>query len=58
MSGLSVAEIADKRGASVLTVRTQLRSILEKTQSSRQADLFKLTGLLNGPSSNAIPVKG
>ncbi len=58
MSGLSVAEIADKRGASVLTVRTQLRSILEKTQSSRQADLFKLNGLLNGPSSKASPRKG
>jgi DNA-binding CsgD family transcriptional regulator len=41
-----VAEIADARGVSVHTVKTPLKLILEKTQSSRQMDLSRLQRLL------------
>ncbi len=40
--GLSLAEIASLRACSVNTVRNQLRSILEKTGTSRQAELVAL----------------
>jgi DNA-binding CsgD family transcriptional regulator len=46
VGGRSVAEIADARGVSVHTVKTQLKLILEKTQSSRQMDLSRLQRLL------------
>ncbi len=40
--GLTVAEIADLRACSVNTVRNQLRSILAKTDTNRQAELVAL----------------
>ncbi len=49
LSGATVQEVAARRGASVHTVRIQLRSVLEKTQSSRQADLFRLAKLMTLP---------
>jgi DNA-binding CsgD family transcriptional regulator len=42
LNGASVAEIAQARSSSINTVRTQVRVILEKTGSDRQADLFRL----------------
>ncbi|OYU70415.1 MAG: hypothetical protein CFE28_10695 [Alphaproteobacteria bacterium PA2] len=44
--GLSVQQVAEGRGSTVLTVRSQVKAILEKTQSNRQSDLFRLQGLL------------
>ena len=51
LSGNNPEDIARSRGVSVHTVRTQIRTILEKTQSTRQADLFRLTGLTTGHRS-------
>ena len=48
IQGLSPRQIAEKRMASVETVRTQLKFVLEKTQSERQAELFRLQPLF-GP---------
>ena len=45
IEGLSVKEIADERGTSEQTVRTQIKLILEKTQSTRQVDLLRLQRL-------------
>lgn len=45
-AGLTVAEIARTRGRSVATVRNQLRSVMAKTASTRQADLILLLGTL------------
>ena len=44
--GQTVQEIATLRGVSIATIRTQVKVVLEKTQSSGQADLFRLQGLL------------
>jgi len=41
-AGLTVGQIAAQRGRSVATVRNQLRGVLAKTGSSRQADLILL----------------
>ena len=41
-AGLTVGQIATQRGRSVATVRNQLRGVLAKTGSSRQADLILL----------------
>ena len=46
MSHCDTARIADVRGASVLTVRTQLRSIFAKTGTATQVDLVRLLALL------------
>ena len=43
VEGLSVNEIAEARGRSVETVRSQLRSILAKTQTKTQAELIRIT---------------
>lgn len=45
-AGLTVAEIARSRNRSVATVRNQLRSVMDKTASTRQADLILLLGTL------------
>jgi DNA-binding CsgD family transcriptional regulator/PAS domain-containing protein len=45
IEGQSVREIADERGTSEQTVRTQIKLILEKTQSARQVDLLRLQRL-------------
>lgn len=44
-SGASAKEIAERRQVQVSPVRTQIRGLLEKTGSRRQADLVRL--LLN-----------
>ena len=44
--GLSMAEIAELRGASTNTVRNQLRSLFDKTGTSRQAELVALVARL------------
>lgn len=49
LAGQTLEAIADKRGVSIHTIRVQVKAILEKTQSSRQSDLFRLTGLFAGP---------
>lgn len=45
--GASLAEFAEARGISIHTARTQLRALLGKTRTERQADLV---GLLTGLS--------
>jgi DNA-binding CsgD family transcriptional regulator len=45
IAGRSVAEIAEQRGASTHTVKTQMKLIYEKTQSNRQVDLARLQRL-------------
>jgi pimeloyl-ACP methyl ester carboxylesterase len=40
--GLSPKEIADRRGVSVLTVRTQIKALLAKTGAAGQTDLVRL----------------
>jgi len=40
--GLTVRRIAERRGVSVATVRSQIQSILQKTHLHRQADLIRL----------------
>lgn len=46
-AGLTVAEIARSRNRSVATVRNQLRSVMSKTASTRQADLILLLSSLS-----------
>lgn len=41
-SGKSVEEIADRRGNAPATVRTQLKALYRKTNTSRQAELLRL----------------
>lgn len=43
--GTSLGEFAAERGISIHTARTQLRALLSKTRTERQADLV---GLLSG----------
>ncbi len=45
IEGQSVKQIAETRGTSEQTVRTQIKLILEKTQSTRQVDLLRLQRL-------------
>jgi DNA-binding CsgD family transcriptional regulator len=45
-AGRSVAEIMEGRGVTENTVRTQLASILRKTDTANQRDLVRLIGLL------------
>lgn len=41
-SGASAKEVAERRKVQVSTVRTQIRGLLEKTGSRRQANLVRL----------------
>ena len=45
-AGLTVKEIAAQKGRSVSTIRNQLRNVMTKTGSSRQADLIILLNSL------------
>lgn len=47
VKGFSVAELARRRNVSLHTVRTQVKLILEKTQSPRQASLGRLEALFS-----------
>lgn len=47
-TGLSLGEIAEQRGLSVLTLRSQLKSVFGKTGTSAQAQLVRL--VLTGPA--------
>jgi DNA-binding CsgD family transcriptional regulator len=49
--GATIEEIADARGTSVATARTQLKMLLAKTDTRRQAELVRL--LLRLPRSSA-----
>ena len=42
--GQTVEEIASEKGVSPHTVRTQVRGVMEKTGSKRQADVIALLG--------------
>lgn len=46
-SGATIAEVAETHGVSVATVRTQLRSIFDKTHTRRQAELVILIARLS-----------
>lgn len=45
-NGLSVEELALKNGITVLTVRSQLKSVFAKTDTHRQNELASLIGQL------------
>lgn len=47
-TGLSLREIAEQRGLSVLTLRSQLKSVFSKTGTSAQTQLVRL--VLTGPA--------
>jgi DNA-binding NarL/FixJ family response regulator len=49
MQGKTLKECADRLGVSLHTVRSQLRRILEKTSTSRQAELVRM--LVSGPAT-------
>lgn len=49
MAGRTLDEIAETRGASVMTVRTQLRQVLAKTDTNRQTELMALLARLPRP---------
>ncbi len=49
--GVTPAEYALEAEISIATVRTQIRSVLDKTHTRRQAELIKLLALL--PTVNA-----
>jgi DNA-binding CsgD family transcriptional regulator len=55
IEGQSVKEIADQRGTSEQTVRTQIKLILEKTQSARQVDLLRLQRLFAARTGDRLP---
>lgn len=46
LSGRSLSDFADSRGASLNTARTQMQSLLSKTGTGRQAELVALAGRL------------
>ncbi len=46
ISGRSATEIAEARKTSVETVRTQIRSVLRKTEAHSQAELIRMTAAL------------
>lgn len=48
LCGLSIGEMAAKRGRSVATMRTHLASVLAKTGTTRQSDLVRLLVRLPG----------
>lgn len=49
VSGKSIGDISDIRNTSIQTVRTQVKSILQKTNSNTQSNLVRLAYLLNPP---------
>ena len=61
VEGKSVKEICTDRGRSLETVRTQLRSILSKTETRSQSELIRITMSLMdvvGQTSQEMSVKG
>ena len=59
VAGKTADEIAEERGVSVGTVRTQLKALLQKTETDRQAELVRLlltiptvAAQLQGPGSS------
>jgi DNA-binding NarL/FixJ family response regulator len=46
LCGLTVVQVATKRGRSVATVRTHLASVLAKTDTTGQSDLVRLLSRL------------
>lgn len=55
--GQSLAEVAEQRGRSAETVRTQLRTILTKTETHSQSDLVRVTlALLHGAHLPEAPL--
>jgi DNA-binding CsgD family transcriptional regulator len=46
LCGLTVVQVAAKRGRSVATMRTHLASVLAKTETARQSDLVRLLSRL------------
>jgi DNA-binding CsgD family transcriptional regulator len=54
-TGLSLAEIAERRGLSVQTLRSQLKSVFGKTGISAQTQLVRL--VLTGPAGVAVGAK-
>lgn len=53
--GLSINEISEESSVSTHTVRSQVKSVLKKTQTSRQAELVSLVYNGLGGFVNAIP---
>lgn len=49
MAGRTLDEVAAARGSSVMTVRTQLRQVLAKTDTNRQSELMALMARLPSP---------
>lgn len=49
MAGRTLDEVAAARGSSVMTVRTQLRQVLAKTDTNRQSELMALMARLPRP---------
>lgn len=49
LEGQDTRTISDTRSTSINTTRSHLKSLLQKTGSSRQADLFRLAASLNIP---------
>jgi DNA-binding CsgD family transcriptional regulator len=58
--GQTVDEIASEKGVSIHTVRTQVRGVLEKTGSRRQAEVIALFGGIRalGNESEFAPADG
>ncbi|MEI2707307.1 MAG: helix-turn-helix transcriptional regulator [Ilumatobacteraceae bacterium] len=63
--GLPVRDIAEARGRSAETVRTQLRSILQKTETHSQSELVRVViGLMDvalipaGGTGRSVPLGG
>ena len=46
VNGMAVEQVAQLKGRSIATVRTQVRSLLAKTGSERQSDLIRLVARL------------
>ena len=42
MQGMSLSQAAEQGGVTINTVRTQLRSLFNKTQTRRQAELMRV----------------
>ena len=53
VQGMTVAEVADTLGISLATARTHLARLLDKTGSSRQADLVRLAMSARAPTSSS-----
>lgn len=54
LEGLSPQEIADRRGVAIETVRTQVKSLLAKTETRRQVELVALLSRLPCPTGAAV----